>query len=181
MDYWDYIGWSDPFAQAQFSRRQRDYQHAGRVNSVYTPGFVFNGSEWRGWFRKRVLPATTNIVGKLKVDINQQILSVTFRPINTPSPKADGRAVLDVNIALLGFGLRTKVRRGENARQTLAEEFVVLEHKRLRYNRDSTKISWPKTSIQAKQYAIVVWLTDRLTLRPIQATGGYIPASWVAL
>lgn len=181
VDYWDYIGWSDPFAKAQYSKRQSNYKHAGRINSVYTPGFVLNGREWRGWFRQQPLPATANKVGKLKVAINQQYLSLAFRPISIPSPKPDAKELLEVNIALLGFGLRTEVKRGENARRVLPEEFVVLEHKRLPYGRDNTEIPWPKSSIQAKQYAIAVWLTERLTLRPIQATGGYIPNSWVVL
>jgi hypothetical protein len=51
VDYWDYLGWWDRFASAEFSQRQRDYRHSGGLGSVYTPGVVVNGQEWRGWYR----------------------------------------------------------------------------------------------------------------------------------
>lgn len=37
VDYWDYIGWQDPFAQKTFSKRQRWHKKIGNVRSVYTP------------------------------------------------------------------------------------------------------------------------------------------------
>ena len=51
VDYWDYIGWPDRFATKAFGERQRNYARGGNVASVYTPGFVVHGEEWRGWFR----------------------------------------------------------------------------------------------------------------------------------
>jgi hypothetical protein len=180
VDYWNYIGWSDPFAQAQFSKRQSTYKQAGRINSVYTPGFVFNGNEWRGWFSSRQLPRINKIVGVLAVDIDKHNLALEYRPAKSKDI-TPGATPLEINIALLGFGLRTKVKRGENARFTLAEEFVVLEHQRQLYDPDSTEIPWPKTSIKAKQYAVVVWLTEQSTLRPFPAAGGYIPGNWAVL
>ena len=42
IDYWDHIGWKDPFSQHQFSERQRAY--AENLNSnVYTPQLIING------------------------------------------------------------------------------------------------------------------------------------------
>jgi hypothetical protein len=46
VDYWDYIGWSDPFAQAQFSERQR--RLAGGA-TIYTPEVFVSARELRGW------------------------------------------------------------------------------------------------------------------------------------
>jgi hypothetical protein len=66
-------------------------------------------------------------------------------------------------------------------RTDFGREFVVLEHQRQLYDPDRTEIPWPKTSIKAKQYAVVVWLTEQSTLRPIQAAGGYIPGNWAVL
>lgn len=43
VDYWDYIGWKDEFADPQHAERQRAYAtHAGR-RSVYTPEMIVNG------------------------------------------------------------------------------------------------------------------------------------------
>jgi hypothetical protein len=53
VDYWNYIGWTDPFAKREYSQRQRNHEKTGAIKSVYTPGFVINGQEWRGWFANR--------------------------------------------------------------------------------------------------------------------------------
>jgi len=43
VDYWDYLGWPDTFARPEFARRQRDYQSAMRLRTVYTPQVVIDG------------------------------------------------------------------------------------------------------------------------------------------
>lgn len=67
VDYWDYIGWKDPFASADNTRRQHHYASVLGMRTVYTPGFFLNGKEWRGFFNKRFIPsASTTKTGKLK-------------------------------------------------------------------------------------------------------------------
>ncbi len=63
VDYWDYIGWKDRFAHPSFSQKQRLYRSYGVVASVYTPGFVVDGKEWRGFFNplNRTLPQATGL------------------------------------------------------------------------------------------------------------------------
>ena len=43
VDYWDYLGWKDPFAQPEFSARQRAYMKASGQREVYTPQVVVDG------------------------------------------------------------------------------------------------------------------------------------------
>lgn len=43
VDYWDYIGWKDPFAQHQFTQRQHAYSRSLAQRYVYTPQMVING------------------------------------------------------------------------------------------------------------------------------------------
>lgn len=43
VDYWDYLGWVDTFAQPEFAQRQRAYQAALRLRGVYTPQVVIDG------------------------------------------------------------------------------------------------------------------------------------------
>src|SRR5271165_2157908 len=45
VDYWDYLGWRDPWGKRVFSDRQQAYAQSWRSDSVYTPGFVLNGRE----------------------------------------------------------------------------------------------------------------------------------------
>jgi len=44
VDYWNYIGWTDPFATKQMTQRQKDYQRTLNQRYVYTPEMVVNGA-----------------------------------------------------------------------------------------------------------------------------------------
>jgi hypothetical protein len=43
VDYWDRYGWKDPFSNASFTDRQRDYARQFKLESIYTPQLVING------------------------------------------------------------------------------------------------------------------------------------------
>ena len=43
VDYWDYLGWKDTFAMAEYSQRQQDYGNFFKLNSIYTPQAIING------------------------------------------------------------------------------------------------------------------------------------------
>src|SRR5690349_9744798 len=45
VDYWDQYGWKDPFSNASFTDRQRDYAKHFRLESIYTPQLVINGEK----------------------------------------------------------------------------------------------------------------------------------------
>ena len=49
VDYWDYIGWKDPYAKREFSLRQRKLTQLQRLAFVYTPQVVLQGRDWRLW------------------------------------------------------------------------------------------------------------------------------------
>jgi hypothetical protein len=49
VDYWNRLGWTDPFSSALFSKRQKDYASFFKNDSVYTPQMIVNGTrEFRG-------------------------------------------------------------------------------------------------------------------------------------
>lgn len=43
VDYWDRLGWKDPYGDPRWTTRQRDYNRAWRRNRIYTPQAVVNG------------------------------------------------------------------------------------------------------------------------------------------
>jgi len=45
VDYWNRLGWADPFSSALFTQRQQDYVNRFRLGSVYTPQLVVDGRE----------------------------------------------------------------------------------------------------------------------------------------
>jgi hypothetical protein len=49
VDYWDYVGWKDPYARREFSLRQRKLTQLQRLALVYTPQVMLQGRDFRGW------------------------------------------------------------------------------------------------------------------------------------
>ena len=47
VDYWDYLGWRDPYAQRVFSDRQRAINAPNGTRFVYTPQLIFEGKDYR--------------------------------------------------------------------------------------------------------------------------------------
>ena len=45
VDYWDYIGWKDSFANGKFTDRQKDYALAGGSSTIYTPQMIVGGMD----------------------------------------------------------------------------------------------------------------------------------------
>ena len=78
VDYWDYLGWNDPFSSKAHTQRQYQYKENGKINSVYTPGFVINGLEWKGWFKQKKLPANDSQASQLTARLDSKQLNVTF-------------------------------------------------------------------------------------------------------
>jgi len=45
VDYWNYIGWADPFSREEYSRKQKEYAAKFLSGTIYTPQLVINGRE----------------------------------------------------------------------------------------------------------------------------------------
>ena len=165
VDYWDYLGWKDPFSNKQYSARQRKYHYQGGISSVYTPGVILNGREWRGWYRNHSLPISEIKPGQLKATLKDEILKIHFEHAQP----------MNVNIALLGFNIKTNIKNGENRGKTFTEDFIVLD----KINMFSKEASWviDISSMQinsGQRYALAVWINKPDKLQPLQATGGWI-------
>lgn len=173
VDYWDYIGWRDRFASPVYSKRQREYARSGHVSTVYTPGFVLAGEEWRAWFALPVLRlARLKQAGRLRLSIDAQRGSIEFTPAGPAS------AELEAHVAILGFGLETEVRAGENHGRTLAHDFVVLGYDTHTTMRQSSthlaSFTLPRVKVQAERRAVAAWISAVGDPRPIQAVGGWL-------
>lgn len=170
VDYWDYIGWADRFAKPSHAARQRQLVKLGNVKTVYTPGFVVNGAEWRGWFRGQALPSTVTKTGPLSAEITNGIITITYRPIES-HPR------LIATIAALGADDSSEVTRGENANKTLAHDFAVLSHQSASlefHDPENTFSTTAKITLPDNAKAIAVWVSSVDNPRPIQATGTWL-------
>ena len=130
VDYWNYIGWTDPFSSAGFSERQRRY--AGELSGrVYTPQLVVDGRY--------------EAVGSQRSEVRELVARALAAPPAgrvelSATPPADGRVAVTVSaalaaeadseraelvVALFEDGLDTSVPRGENAGRDLHNDGVV--------------------------------------------------------
>lgn len=168
VDYWNDLGWKDPFSTAANSQRQRRYQSEGGVNSVYTPGFVLNGSEWRGWFAGQPLPTSTTPAGLLSAQVANGRLQAVYRNEHAANQP------LELQVALLGFDLTTQVTTGENRGKALTHQFVVLEHTTTLSEHNEWTLNAPDRPVAAKKLGLAIWITRPKTQKPLQATGGWL-------
>src|SRR5437879_11558216 len=64
VDYWDYIGWNDPYAKREFSQRQRRLSQLQRAAFVYTPQVLVQGADFRQWGSSEFDRAVSRINGQ---------------------------------------------------------------------------------------------------------------------
>lgn len=168
VDYWDYIGWQDQFAEPEYGKRQRRYARQGRASGVYTPGLFVDGREWKGWWRDGKLPADTRATGLLSARVNGSEVAIQLSGTHVPP-------VARAYVAVLGMDQDTAVRAGENRGRTLTQDFVVLQLLQASLAGNATAQVSIDRSPGAGRLALAAWVTDPDGLEVLQATGGWLP------
>src|SRR3984893_14077957 len=158
VDYWDRLGWRDPFAAKEWTAREYQYSAAWKSDSVYTPGFVLDGREWR---ERSVPVSSSDKPGALKVSITNDKVSAAFNAARN----------VDLHVATLGFDLNTKVTAGENNGRNLRQDFVVLSLKNEKMVDGKAEVH---LTVDPRASAIAAWITAPNQLEPIQAVGGWL-------
>ncbi len=128
VDYWDYIGWKDPFATKQFTQKQYTYAEKFKSRSVYTPQAVINGrSHYTGSDKTtiyRVLntsPKNTHHVRLTLTNTIKEEKTVTINyKVSENNPDNELTFVIAIDEKI------TAVKRGENRNKTLRNTHVVV-------------------------------------------------------
>lgn len=122
VDYWDRLGWRDPFAQAAFSQRQR-VRNSG-TGWIYTPQVMLDGKDFRTWQRglptRSTAPAPVRLALALTQTANRMEVLADSR-FDDPVAGHDAQLYL----ALTENRLSSEVTGGENARRVLHHDHVV--------------------------------------------------------
>jgi hypothetical protein len=176
VDYWDYLGWRDPWGAEQFSDRQHAYAAEWRSKTVYTPEFVLNGKEWRnGSSSKNVPEKPTAKVGILSVIFtNASLWQIRFTP-TSHDPK-----IYEAHAVWLASDVTSDVTAGENQGKRLKHDFAALSFAELLMKPQGDGFecklhSAMPTKNSESRLALAVWITEMGKLEPIQATGGWLP------
>ena len=112
VDYWDSLGWPDPFAQRAFSERQQQLSR-----SVYTPERVLDGHE----FRSDLMEA----VKRINAEPARARITLTVDGATARARLETGTDHARLFLAAYENGLEVDVPRGENAGKRLRHDFVV--------------------------------------------------------
>ncbi|PIE13337.1 MAG: DUF1223 domain-containing protein [Rhodobacterales bacterium] len=119
VDYWDYLGWKDAYAQQKFTQRQHAYARAGKRRSVYTPQMIIQGQD--------------HVVGNHPMDVTELIKrhQAGGQPVAVSARRqggtlrvmasAKGRIKTPMVVHVVSYvpTAQTKIRRGENAGRTI--------------------------------------------------------------
>ncbi|MES2463633.1 MAG: DUF1223 domain-containing protein [Armatimonadota bacterium] len=130
IDYFNYLGWKDPYSSREYSLRQEEYRKNFRNPQVYTPQIVVDGqSEFLGSNRDAVQGAITRASRQPKIKISlvskDGLVSVKTAALHRALASAD------VYAAVLESNLSSSVKTGENAGRNLTHSAVVRQIQRI--------------------------------------------------
>ncbi len=173
VDYWDRLGWKDPFSDILYSQRQYDYVRQMQLNSAYTPQMVVNGQiEFVGSNASNLKAALSQAL-KTNAEANfSNLVAVKKGEEWEVTYKIDGDFQnKKLNIALVSEQEITKIKRGENSGKTLLSNNVVKSFESIPPSANGTfTIDQSASSGNDGKQAIVVYLQDKNTLK-ITAAG----------
>jgi len=173
VDYWNHLGWRDPYSAAEFSERQNDYSHVFGTDGVYTPQMIVDGQN--------------EIVGSRSLAAREAIQKAADQPkaevvLFASANAASGKPTFDVQIknlngislhgatelwlAVTEKGLQTDVHAGENSGETLKHAAVVRSLRKIDTIREPAGYSRQfQTAIEPgwkkENLAVVVLLTEK--------------------
>jgi len=169
VDYWDRLGWRDPFSSADWTRRQQFYTRALRLDGAYTPQAVVNGS------RQLVGSSSTGLraaideasrqsaAGSVRIDASRNGATVTAT-IHANAPPGT-----DIMLALFENDVTTHIGGGENSGLTDTEDAIVRRLLRV----DPGTVTLP-VDRSWKHLGVAVFLQDHATLAIRNAAVAYV-------
>ncbi|WP_299534816.1 thioredoxin family protein [Ulvibacterium sp.] len=133
VDYWNYIGWEDPFSKPDYAKKQKEYNIQFRNRSNYTPQMVINGKEHFVGSNASLLYSKIDQYKERKVE-NGVKLSKIDRDGQNVSFEYDIEGDLgnkELRLLLVLDQRRTEVPRGENRNRTLTNSNIVVAEKKI--------------------------------------------------
>lgn len=129
VDYWDYLGWKDRFAQPRFALRQDWLARANHRRAAYTPQFFVAGAEIQIW-KDSLRDSVRRLNAKPASATISLHATLSGDNVLTLDAKATTRADDDATalyLAVAENGLETRVKAGENKDSVLAHDHVARE------------------------------------------------------
>lgn len=143
VDYWNHLGWRDPFSSHDWSERQGEYVRAMKLSSAYTPQVVVNGS------RQMVGSNASALYGAIAEELRRKpagdVRVSIERSQAVVHAQAAGAGLELVIVTFENGAAATRVARGENGGRTLTNDAIV---------RTLTRVSAPAGRAVEKRVAL---------------------------
>lgn len=179
VDYWNSLGWRDPFSHAEFTARQEIYAEALSTR-MYTPQMIVNGSvEFVGSDAARAgksldaalsETATSSVVLKAGIGVASRSIKVTA--------EVEGHQSGDyLNVALVERSVSVSVRRGENGGRTLRHDNVVRSFRSIRMDAGggmSLSLDLPE-GVDVGRLSLIAYVQEVPAMRITGAASAVVP------
>lgn len=192
VDYWDYIGWKDPFARAAFTERQNRYAKVRKLKVKGTPQFFVDNEviPWGKGERAKIpakvdaaaaRPAQLGMDASAKLTAGRVALRLRPKLLDADAPMPDGLGVVAV---LFQRRAVTKCTAGENDGKTLTEYFNVVAAKSplplaAALREEATVTFESPEGVAAKNLGVAILVENAETLRtldcwavPVESSNG---------
>jgi len=162
VDYWDRLGWKDPFSKADYTRRQKEYNTAlSPMPSIFTPQVIINGK----------MELVGSDESRIRAAIDQELAHTTNAPIEANAHSADGKTITvdytltgksrgTLQAALLQLEASTAVKNGENAGRQLHHSNIVRDLQTSSKGKGALTLTFPD-GLTAANCKVMVFLRDK--------------------
>ena len=165
VDYWNYLGWRDPFSSREWTQRQMTYTRAFNLGSSYTPQIVVSGA-------REVIGSNENAVRAAIEEATQHgsmaTVKVTLDHGNAVVETNAPRAGLELIVVTTEDGIVTKIERGENRGLTQTNDAIA--RKLVRFEGIAAGKSTHRVETDGQRGTVIAMLQDPATLRILTAT-----------
>jgi hypothetical protein len=164
VQYWDYLGWKDRFADIAYTHRQADLQRTSGARGSYTPQVIVDGRDWRQWPTLPAADQTSAVTIVLKREADAVSAQIT--------PGTGAPAKLAGWWVALESGHSNAVKAGENDGATLRHDHVVRAYEAVpEWNAAARQLTFrsPSAGEGGRARSVALVITDAASGKPVQA------------
>jgi hypothetical protein len=161
VDYWNQLGWRDVFSKTAYTNRQRKYSEALKLNSIYTPQVIVNGTTEFVGSKENILRTTikNELERKPSATINLTVAIKENKKIEV-NYKISGTGNQTLNIALVQLHAVSAVKRGENEGRQLSHVNVVRDFKTTSTPAGTVSLTIPD-NLQTSACKVIAFLQNK--------------------
>ncbi|CAN5170197.1 DUF1223 domain-containing protein [soil metagenome] len=162
VDYWNYIGWKDPYSSKEYTARQKDYSRDLGLNSIYTPQMIVNG-------KKEFVGSDKGVAEKIIEDALRQSTLYSFTSLQVIVKKEQVQITYSIDQAPMGEVLNfafvenrveNLVAAGENAGKNLAHNNIVKAFRTVPLEQNET-IEFNVKGFDVSKTTLIAYVQDK--------------------